>query len=203
MDVTMFKPRRSRAKNEVHMPFDITIVEILTPAINQNRVLPAEETAVAERGAVTIHANRQGLPDRPGGVGKRDVFRRKIVGVNRRGRRFERAERFAIQIGHGSIQAEGEDGVGGIIANEAKVCFLTLHIHQLVIHAGFDMNDDRVDGAAGRYRHDGRLDAFELAGTIGGNGDVRLRAQRRGGKNRCRNDQKWFHVMTVLWQKQA
>ena len=79
MDVAFFKPCSCRAKNEIDVPADVTIFEILPAAIEQNRVLPADKTAVAKRGAVAIDPDRERLADGPGGVFKRQVLGGKIV----------------------------------------------------------------------------------------------------------------------------
>ena len=79
MDVAFFEPGRRGAKNKIDVPADVTIFEILPAAIEQDRVLPAEKTAVAERGVVAIDADGERLADGSGGVFKRQVLGGKIV----------------------------------------------------------------------------------------------------------------------------
>ena len=184
MNMAVFKPGGGRAKNEIHMAFNIAIVEELASAIEEDRILPAEKTAMPERVMVAIHPNGQGLSDGTGGVLEGDVFRGKMVGVNSGGGGFKGAEGFAIHVGHAGIQIEGDNGFDRIITDEMEEGLLTLHIEQLAIDAGFDVNDDRVGSGAGGHGHDGILYACELAGAIGGDEDVRLRIRRNGSQER-------------------
>src|SRR5436309_3285150 len=93
-----------------------TILKILPPAIQEKRVLPAQKTAVAKRDAVAIHANRKRLADRAGGIFERHILRRKIIGIDGRGRCLERANRCgAFDVRDTGVEIESKNRVGGII----------------------------------------------------------------------------------------
>lgn len=176
MDVAVFEPGRGRAKNKIDVAPDVAIVEILAPAVDKNRVLPAEKPAMMKRGAVAVHTDGQSLPYGTGRILKSDVLGGEIVGVDCRSRRLECAEGFAVNVRHAGIEVEGDDGFSGIVPNEAEKRFFPLHINQLTISPGLEMDDDGISGAAGRDRHDGLLHALELATAISGNGDAGLPA---------------------------
>src|SRR6185312_16415355 len=104
MDLALLEPCGGGAKNEIHMAADIAVLKILPPAIQKDGILPAEEAAVAEARAVAIHADGQRLADRPGGIFKRDVLRRKIIRIDRRGGCLEGADGFAFRIGDTGVK---------------------------------------------------------------------------------------------------
>src|SRR5215470_8122126 len=97
MNVAALEESRRRAEDEIHVARDVAVFKILASTIEQERVLPAEKAAILETHAVAVHAQRQRLPYRPGGVFERDVLRREPVTVNLRGRRAKRADRFAVR----------------------------------------------------------------------------------------------------------
>src|SRR5947199_47660 len=99
MDLTFLKPGRGRAENKIHMAADVAAFEILPSAVDEDGVLPAEETAVAETGAVAIHPDGEGLADGAGGIFKGEIFRGKIIRINRGRRRLEGADGFALGVG--------------------------------------------------------------------------------------------------------
>ena len=123
MNFAFFKPRRCSAEDEIRLAGDVTIFKILPPAIEQNCILPAEETAVAERGAVAVHADGERLADRCAGILERDVFRREIVRINCCRRRLERADGAALGVGDAGVKIEREDGVRRILATSLKKLF--------------------------------------------------------------------------------
>jgi hypothetical protein len=61
---------------------NVTIFEIVPPAIVQNRVLPTQETAVPERKPVAIESNSEGLADGPSRIFKGNVLSGKVIRVN-------------------------------------------------------------------------------------------------------------------------
>src|SRR5687768_9686156 len=65
VDVAALEEGGRRAEDEVHVAGDVAVLEVLTPAVEEDRVLPAEEAAVAEDGAVAVDADGERLPDGP------------------------------------------------------------------------------------------------------------------------------------------
>ena len=171
---------KCRAENEIHVTGNGAVFKILAAAVQQNRILPPEETAVAEHRAVAVHADGQRLPDRARGVFKRDVFRREIIRVNERRRGAERAQGFAVKVGEVGLQIAGDDGGGRVFTHQFEKAFLALHIDQFPVDAGFDVNDHRMGAGARRHGHDGGLHIGELAAAVGGDNEVGLRRQAVG-----------------------
>src|SRR5262245_40891193 len=75
VNVATIEKRCGRAENEIHMPGDVAVFKVLASTIDQDRVLPSQKTAILETHAVAVYAQRQRLPDRPGGILKGDVLR--------------------------------------------------------------------------------------------------------------------------------
>ena len=96
MDVASLEVRRCAAENEIHVAGDVRVGEVVAPAVEKDRVLPAQEAAVPEHHAVAVHADRQRLADRPGRVLERQVLGGEIVRVDLHRRRPERADRLAV-----------------------------------------------------------------------------------------------------------
>src|SRR3954465_14786449 len=89
VDVAVFVPLGGGAEDEIGGAGDVAILEEMPTAIAQDRVLPAEEVAIAKRRPIAIDANRQRLPDPAGGVFERQVFAGEIVGIDVNRRRAE------------------------------------------------------------------------------------------------------------------
>src|SRR5262245_52033501 len=88
--------RGSATEDEVDMARDEGVLEVLPTAIEEDRVLPAQEPAVAEHHAIAVDAQREGLTDRSRGVLERQVLGREVVRVDDRRRRAERPDRLAV-----------------------------------------------------------------------------------------------------------
>src|SRR5262249_14032670 len=95
VNVAALEESRRRAEDKIHVARDVAVFKILAATIEQDRVLPAEKAAILETHAVAVYAQRQRLPDRSGGVFKRDVVRREPVTVNLPGRPANPAHTFA------------------------------------------------------------------------------------------------------------
>src|SRR5262249_61160906 len=76
MNVAALEESRRRAEDEIHVARDVAVFKILAAAIEQDRVLPAQKKAFAERDGVDVHSESRGVPDGPGGAFKRRVRRR-------------------------------------------------------------------------------------------------------------------------------
>jgi len=124
-----------------------------------------------------------GLADRPGGILKREIFRREIVRVNRRRRRLERADGLALGVGDAGVKIERKNGVRRIFADDLEETFFALDVNQLLVNARLDVDDDRILSAARRHGHDGFLHRLELPAAILSHDQIRLRNQRLTGKN--------------------
>src|SRR5262245_42463979 len=61
MYATILEEGSRGAKDKIDVPRDVTVFEILTPAVQQDRVLPTEEATVTKHDAIAIDANRQRL----------------------------------------------------------------------------------------------------------------------------------------------
>lgn len=81
-NMTVLEDRGRVAADKIDAAFDIAILEIRSLAVEVERVLPAEEPAVAEDLFVALGPHGRGLSHIPGGVLKRDVFGREVVRVN-------------------------------------------------------------------------------------------------------------------------
>src|SRR5260370_39425909 len=95
MYVAALEEARGRAENEIHVARDVAVLEIVPATIRQDRVLPAKEAAVAERRAVAVQSDGQGLALGAGAVFEGDIFGGEIVCVNDRRRRAKSADGFA------------------------------------------------------------------------------------------------------------
>src|SRR5215212_6358275 len=94
--VATLEEGRRRAEDEIDVPFDVATLEVLSPAVEKDRVLPPEEAAVSEGRAVAVNAQRERLPNGAGGVLEGDVLGREVVGVYLCGRRAEGADGLAV-----------------------------------------------------------------------------------------------------------
>src|ERR1700677_3260775 len=167
-EVAVIKPGRGSAENEIDMHFDMEMFKILTAAVQQDCVLPTQESAVTESRALAINADGQRLADRACRVLKGQVFRREIVRINGRGWRFESADGFSFGIGDTGIEVVAEDRIRWILADQGEVLFLSLDINQFTVRACRNVNDHRILQAARGHGHDGLFDRFERGGPIGG-----------------------------------
>ncbi len=50
----VFKHCRCRAEYKIDMPFDVTVFEIVTTAVNEQRVLPSEKSTILKRRTIGI-----------------------------------------------------------------------------------------------------------------------------------------------------
>ena len=193
--MAFLEPRRRRAKNEIDMAANKTVLKILPAAIEQDRVLPAEKTAVAKRGLVAIDTNGQRLADGPSGILKRNVFGCEIIRIDRRGWRLERADGFAFGIGDAGVKIEGENRVRGIgiLTDKAEEGFLTLHVNEFFVDARRDVNDHRIIPTAGWHRHDRRLHRLEFLATILRDIKMGLGSRRKSERNQ-NSDGDWFKL---------
>src|SRR5947209_13297737 len=140
------------AEDEVHVARDVAVLEVLPPAVEQNRVLPAEEAAVAERDAVAVNAQGERLPDGAGGVLEGEVLGGEVVGVNVGRGRAERADGQARRPREVRVQVEGENRPRRVLADETDEVLLALHVDQLFVCARLDADDGGAVGG-GRLRH--------------------------------------------------
>src|SRR5262245_61709746 len=168
VNVAALEESRRRAEYEIHVARDVAVFKILAATIEQDRVLPAQKAAILETHAVAVYAQRQRLPDRPGGVFERDVLRREPVTVYLRGRRAKRADRFAVRPRDDRVEVERNDRLRRVFAFQFDVTALALDIDQLFVHARFDVNDPRAFRAGQPLRrgHDRIMDGFELAVAV-------------------------------------
>src|SRR5262245_27887093 len=84
--VATLEKRCGSAENKIDMPGDVAVFKVLAATIEQDRVLPSQKAAISKRNAITVDAQRQRLPDRPGGILEGDVLRRKSIAVDLRRR---------------------------------------------------------------------------------------------------------------------
>src|SRR5439155_18133511 len=84
VDRAMIEHRRRASEDEIDAALDVTMIEILPAAVGVERVLPAEESAVAEDRAIAERFERDGLPGVAGGVFEGDVLGGEIAGVDER-----------------------------------------------------------------------------------------------------------------------
>jgi len=131
VNVATLEQRRGAAEDEVDMPGDERVLEILAAAVQENGVLPAEETRVPEHRPVAVDAERERLADRPGGVLQGQVLGGEVIGVDHDGRRPERADRLPVRSGHVGVQVEGDLGRHRILADQGEKPLLPLDIDQL------------------------------------------------------------------------
>ena len=75
--------RRCAAEDEIDVTGDVRVSEVVAPAVQKDRVLPAKKPRIPNSDAVAVHAQRQRLADRTGSVLERQVLRREIVRVDR------------------------------------------------------------------------------------------------------------------------
>ena len=57
--------RRRSAENEIDVPADERVLEVVASTVEEDRVLPAQQAAVPHRDAIAVHAQGQRLTDRP------------------------------------------------------------------------------------------------------------------------------------------
>src|SRR5262249_18279662 len=63
MDVAFLEKGGGGAEDEIHVAGDVAVLKIMAAAIGENGVLPAEEAAMAEDGAVAVKTDGEGLAD--------------------------------------------------------------------------------------------------------------------------------------------
>ncbi len=61
MNHAVFKDRRRSAEDEIDVTLDVAVFEIMTTAVNKQRVLPAEEATIPKRSAVCVYKQRHCL----------------------------------------------------------------------------------------------------------------------------------------------
>src|SRR5262249_19678151 len=141
---TTLEERGRAAENEVDVTGDERILEILTAAVEEDRVLPSKEAAVAKDDSIAVDAQRQRLADWAGAVLEGQVLCREVVGVDDGRRRTERADRFAVDARHVRVEVVGEHRARGILADQRDEALLALHVDQLAIGAGLDEDDPAI-----------------------------------------------------------
>src|SRR5215831_6838687 len=186
MNVASLEEGRRRTKNEVHMPSDQRILEVVTAAVEQNRVLPAQEAAITEDGTIAVYTQCQSLTHGACAVLKRDVFGGEIVCVNENRRGAKRADRSPIRADHVRVEVIRNDSPDGIFSNERDEPLLALYIHHLAIDTCLykDQPTMTLTGCL-RYGVDGLLNCFVVAGPIGRDNSVRRRALRAEDWSKC------------------
>src|SRR5262249_22620601 len=117
MDVTPLKKIRGGAEDEIDVAGDVAVLEIVAPAIGQDRILPAEKTAVPERHPVPVNADRQSLAFGTGAVFKSKVLGRKIVRIDGGGWRVKSPDRLAVRAGQPGKQIAGQHGLFRIVTD--------------------------------------------------------------------------------------
>src|ERR1017187_680925 len=129
MNVAILEERGGAAKDEIHVPRYVAVLEVLATAVHQDGVLPTEEPAVAKHHAVAINANRQSLPDGTRGILKGDVFHREIVRIDHRRRRAERADWLAVHPQKSRVEVVRQHRLLRVFTNEMDVTFLVLDMN--------------------------------------------------------------------------
>ena len=127
------------AEKEIGRSGDRTVFDGVTAAVDEERVLIAEQTAAAKNGAVAVDADREGLAlRRAGGVGEGEILQREVVGVEAHGGRTEGGGRFPVGSGIVVAELEGQDRFLRGLTDERDEAFLPLDVHNLAIRAGLD-----------------------------------------------------------------
>ncbi len=157
----------------------------LSTAVEQDRVLPADESAIAKDDAVAVDTNRERLADRPSRILERQILDREVVGVDIHRRRAERADRQTVGPRIRGLQAVCDDRPSGILAHEGDKSLFTLDVYEFVVHAGLDCDDPPSVCARRLWRRvDGFLHGAVLPTAVGGDDRVwrRVTLTSRGGR---------------------
>ena len=171
---------RGAAEDEIHVPCHVAIREVVPSAIQQQRVLPAQQPAAAKFAAIAIHPQRHGLPDRTRGVRDRDIFPLHAIAIDLHGRRAKRAQRPAIGSRLLRMQIERDHRLRGILSMHPDMPALALHIHPLAVGAGLHEDVPPRRGGIGAHRRgaDRLLDRAKIARTVRRHNGVRRRRAR-------------------------
>ncbi len=190
-DRAAFEEGRRGPEDEVHVAGDRAALEILAATVQEHGILPAQEAAIAEDGAVAVDTDRERLPDGTGGVLEAQLLRGEVVRVDHRRCRPEGPGRLAVDAPRVHVEVEADDRRLRILAHERQESLLALDEDALPVDTRPDLDDPALVGAAGRCGRDRGLQRLELAAAVGGDDGVRVRqpAGRRGQRKRRRKSE--------------
>ena len=149
------------------MPGDIAAFEIVPASVCQDRILPAEKTAVTKCVSIPIEPDCQGLPYGTGGVFERNVLRRKVIRVDQRRSCAEGANRFAVRSSHPRVQTVSEYAFRRVLALQSEKTLLALDVNQFFVDSRLYVNDPGPVATARGRGVDRILHRFELPVAIG------------------------------------
>src|SRR5450432_3373858 len=98
MDVTVLEECGGAAEDEIGDAGDPAVLKILAALEEENRVLPAEEPALAKDGTIARDADREGLAAFAEAIGEGDVAGGEAIVLKKDGGAFEGAQGMAIGI---------------------------------------------------------------------------------------------------------
>ena len=130
----VFKDRRRGAEDEIDVTLDIAVFEIMTVAINKQRILPTEEATIPKRSAIRVYKQRHCLRTHSKRILKRDVLGAKIIRVDERAERESRVARVLC------AQFKGENGLVWIFTAKRDVTLTGAHSYLILINARLDSN---------------------------------------------------------------
>jgi hypothetical protein len=180
VNAAVIEEGRAVPVDEIDVARDLAAVEEAAALLRAERVLPAEEAAVAKRRAIPGDVNRQSLPVIAGGVFEGDVLGGEVVALKYDRRGIGRREFSTLRIDSEDVLVVGDDGPGGVGALEGDERLIGGDNEMALVGARRDFDDECL-GRVGWRGVDGRLERL-VAGCI-----VR-RDGRAGAKLRKRCD---------------
>lgn len=163
----MMKDGAGISKDEINSAFDVAVVEVFAASGGIESVLPADEAAMAEDGAIGMKHERDCL-----GTGAKRIFKREIGGFEVRTFDVHRAAQEGAAGGFGA-HVVGDDGGAGVLsqAEEGYAGPVLGDDEAFAINSGLD-GDDQAAVAVGRSVVNGLLDGQEVAVAVGRDGNA-------------------------------
>ncbi len=180
VDPAALEEGRGPAEDEVHGSRDEAVLEAVPAAVEQYGVLPPDEAAAAEGGAVAVHAHGEGLPPLgPRGVLEGQRLRREVVRADLGGRRAESADGLPVGPREEGVEVVRDDRPLRVFADEGEEPLLPLDVEALAVGAGLDVDDPGPVAGRRGSGEDGGLERLELARAVRGHHGVGVRRPGR------------------------
>jgi hypothetical protein len=167
VNAAVIEEGRAVPVDEIDVARDLAAVEEAAALLRAERVLPAEEAAVAKRRAIPGDVNRQSLPVIAGGVFEGDVLGDEIGRVDQRAATAGGADFFARCILGLGVEVPSEDRSRRVITSKGDAGSVKRDDDFFLVRPGLDVNGDALPVVRGN-RVNRSLNRSVIAAAVGG-----------------------------------
>src|SRR5438067_10884086 len=129
MNMAAFEPCGCGAEDEINVPGNVAVFEILPATIQKHSILPSDNATATKHHAISINADCQRLAHRAGGIFKSKVLGSDVVRVDYRRRRPKGCYGFSVLTNHVRVKIESQHSLLGLFANQMKKPLLPLNVN--------------------------------------------------------------------------